>query len=147
MAVLIMESNINGFRNLLVISLKELESGFSPTSVLRKFHYSLAHYIESSRNIELLDTYLYVSFFSGRLINDYFLLKIRPLILDGVTKSNLSSFLKESLTSDLTKLRERSFDDDFVPNFSAMQEHLTTLRNVVENLRIIKGKTNCTGRI
>ena len=79
----------------------------SPTKVLREFSHSLTHYIDSSQNIELLETYLYVSFFSGRLINDYFLLKIRPLILDGVAKSNLSNFLKESLTLELTELQEQ----------------------------------------
>jgi hypothetical protein len=104
----------------------------------------LAHYIDSSRNIELLDTYLYVSFFSGRLINDYFLLKVRPLILDGVAKSNLSSFLKESLTSDLTQLREQYSDDDFVPNFSRMQE-LTTLKNVVEISELSKERQTVQG--
>lgn len=120
------------FGNLISSSIKQLDTGLSPIKVLSGFSHSLDHFMDASRNIHLLEMQLYTSYLAGRLLNDYFLIKARPLIIKGIGNSDLSPYVKDSLSVELEELREGYFDADFVPRFSEMRNVLTTIRNLAE---------------
>lgn len=124
------EGSNKDFVNILETTIREFESGKSPAKVLTAFLHDLAHFADASRNLLLLEVYLYGSYYRASVIIDYFMYKAQPIIIDSISKSNLPNFLKESLRPELAELRGSYFDTDFLPVLSEMRDKFTTFKNV-----------------
>src|SRR5687767_8047263 len=106
-------SSNKDFTHLLEITLKQFDVK-SPSKVLDDFIYpSLYNLMDLSRNLDLFEVYLYSSYYRARILISYFMFKAHPKIIRELSKATIPLFLRDSVSPELSELREHYFDDDF----------------------------------